>query len=103
MPRAITCIRVERLVSLVFGDQGARSEFQGGRFRLEAAHVLSQRDLVRTSICDKHSGSMKITTHLDYILHCKNIPASSWLKQWIYRVFVKSTLRDSIALGFISS
>ena len=27
-------------------------------------------DLIRTSIHDKYSGSMQITTHLDHISHC---------------------------------
>ena len=38
-------------------------------FALRCAHLRC--DFIRTSNCDKYSGSMKITTHLDHISHCK--------------------------------
>ena len=38
-------------------------------------------DLIRTSVYDKCSGSMKITTHLYHISHFTN-----WSNRWTYRV-----------------
>ena len=43
--------------------------------------------LIRTSIYDKYSGSMKITTHLDRISHCKTASGTNWSNGWTYRVF----------------
>ena len=40
----------------------------------------------RTSICDKCSGSMKITTRLNHIGHCKTASGTNWSKRWTYRV-----------------
>ena len=37
-------------------------------------------DLIRTSVLTKDSGSMKITTHLDHISHCKIILVIIWYK-----------------------
>jgi len=35
--------------------------------------LLAALDLIWTSIDDKFSGSIKITTHLDHVSHCNNI------------------------------
>ena len=37
-------------------------------------------DLIASSILTKYSGSMKITTHLDHISHCKIILVIDWYK-----------------------
>ena len=51
-------------------------------------------NLIRTSIYDKYSGSVKITTQLDHIGHCKTAYATNWSKRWNYRVFIRNTRRD---------
>jgi hypothetical protein len=38
-------------------------------------------DLVRAIFHDKHLGSTKITTHLDYIIRCKTTPGTNWLNK----------------------
>jgi len=38
---------------------------------------IAETDLIQTSVYDKYPGSMKITTQLDHIRHCKN---STWYK-----------------------
>jgi hypothetical protein len=50
-------------------------------------------DLIWTSVYDKYSGSMKITTHLDHIGHCKATLGSNWSNRWMYRVFFIGTRR----------
>jgi len=45
-------------------------------------------DLIRTSIYDKSSGSIKITTHLDRISHCKTSSGTNWSNSWTCRVFI---------------
>ena len=42
-------------------------------------------NFIRTSIYDKYSGSMKITTHLDPISHCKTLSHTNWSNRWTYR------------------
>ena len=49
---------------------------------------LSQ-DLRRTSIHNKYSGSIKITTHLDHISHGKTASGTNRSNRWIYRAFIK--------------
>ena len=49
------------------------------------------RDLIRTSIYDKHSGATKIAAHLDHISRCKMASGTDWSNGWTYRVFVIST------------
>jgi len=51
-------------------------------------------DLIRTSIYDKYSGSMKITTRLDQISHRKISSGTNWSNSWTYRVFLINTHRD---------
>jgi len=41
-------------------------------------------NLIRTSICDKYSGMMKITTSLDHIGHCKTTSGTNWSNRWTY-------------------
>ena len=53
-------------------------------------------DLIAASILRKYSGSMKITTHLDYISHCKTASGTNWSSRWTYRVFSQNTRRDEI-------
>ena len=44
-------------------------------------------DLIRTSFYDRHSGSMKISTHLDRISHCeKKASGTNKSNGWTYRV-----------------
>ena len=56
-------------------------------------------DFIRTSICDKHPGSMKSTTHLDHTSHCQTAPGTNWLQRWTYRVFITNTRRDYVLGG----
>ena len=44
--------------------------------------------LIQTSVCDKYSGSIKITTHLDHISHCETESGTNSLNRWTYRVFI---------------
>ena len=37
-----------------------------------------RRNLIRTSIDDKNSGSTEITTRLDHISHCKTASGTNW-------------------------
>jgi len=46
--------------------------------------------LIRTSIHDIFLYSMKITTLMDYISHCKTAPVNGWT----HRVFIIHTRRD---------
>jgi len=39
--------------------------------RLDRVHLPNPRNLIRTSVYDKYSGSRKITAHIDHICHCK--------------------------------
>ena len=48
-------------------------------------------DLIRTSIYDKYSGSMKITQHLDHICHCRTASGTNWWNRWTYQVFIMNT------------
>ena len=59
-------------------------------------HLVGPADLIRTSICDKYSGSMKITTHLDDICHGQYSPVTNWLKRWTNQIFIVNTRRDYI-------
>ena len=51
-------------------------------------------DFIRTSICEKYSGPMKITTHLEQISVCKKASGINWSNEWTYRVFFINTRRD---------
>ena len=50
-------------------------------------------NLIRASIRDKHSGSMKITTYLDHVGHCKTTSGTNWSNRWTYRVLITITRR----------
>ena len=52
------------------------------------------QDLISTSSYDKHSGSTKITTHLDHISHRKAASGKDFSNRWTYRVFIIHTRRD---------
>ena len=47
----------------------------GGRAGLSLVH------LIQTSIYDEYSGTMKITTHLDHISHCKTASGTNGSKR----------------------
>ena len=55
-------------------------------------------DLVWTSIYDKYSSSMKMTSHLDHVSRCKAASGIDWSNRWTYRVFITNTRRDEIAI-----
>ena len=57
---------------------------------------ISSRNFIRTSICDKYSGSIKITSHLDHISHWKTASGTNWSNRWTYRVLITITRRDWI-------
>ena len=50
----------------------------------------------RRAFCghDRYSDSMKITTHLAHISHCKTASGTNWSTRWINRVFMINTRRD---------
>ena len=62
-----------------------------------ASHQIPGRNLIWTSISDKHSGLMKISTQLGHISHCITASGTNWSKRWIYRVFIIHTRRDQIS------
>jgi hypothetical protein len=52
---------------------------------LASLHTPHQQlDLTRTSIHDKHSVSVKITTLQEHISHCKTACCTIWLNIWSY-------------------
>ena len=57
-------------------------------------HGASGPDCIRTSIYDKYSGSLKLTSHLYHVSHCTTASGTHWSNRWTYRVFVISTRRD---------
>jgi len=69
-------------------------------FRTSSGHspplqgYLGNENLVRAIIFYKYSGSMKITTHLDHISHCKTASGTNWSNRWTSRVFIINTHRD---------
>ena len=56
-------------------------------------------NLIRMSIADEHSGSIKITTHLDRTSHCKTASSTNWSNRWTYGVFVINHCRDEVRSG----
>jgi hypothetical protein len=38
--------------------------------------------------------TLKVTTHLHHISHCKATPGTNWSNRWTYRVFIKTSRRD---------
>ena len=44
------------------------------------------KNLIRASIYDETSGSMKITTHLDHTNHCQSASGKNRSNRWTYRV-----------------
>ena len=59
----------------------------------------TERDLIGTSVHDKCSGLIKITTHLNHISHCKTTSSTDWSGTWTYRALIKNTCRDEIEGG----
>ena len=56
-----------------------------------------EQNLIRTRIYDEYSGSMKITTHLDHISHCKTASGTYWSNRWTNRVATIGTCPDEIS------
>ena len=52
------------------------------------------RHLIRPSIYDKYSGSMKITIYVDHVSRCKTASVTTWTNRWTYRVFVMNDRCD---------
>jgi hypothetical protein len=50
------------------------------------------------SIYDKYSGSMKITTRLNHMSHCKTASGKNRPNDWTYRVCIVNTHRDGLGL-----
>ena len=63
------------------------------------SHAVRSPNLIPMTIYHKYSGSMKITTHLDDISHCKTTYGTSWGNGWAHRVFVTNTRRDEIPMS----
>ena len=57
---------------------------------------LGSFNLIMTSIHDRCSDWMKITTHLHHISHCKAAFGTHWSKRWTHRVFIINTRLNSI-------
>ena len=51
-------------------------------------------DLIRMSFYDAYTGSMKFTTQLDDISHCKITSGTNWSDRRTYRVRIIHTRRD---------
>ena len=73
-------------------SKAIRASARDNRYR----DLRPRGNFIRTSIHDKFSGSIKITTHLDHISHCKTACGTNWLNRWTYRVFIQNTRRDEI-------
>ena len=52
---------------------------------------LPMPNLIRTSIYDKYSGSMKIPAHLDHTSNCRTSSRTTWSNRWTCRVFIIDT------------
>ena len=50
----------------------------------------------QTPFMIKNSGSVKYTTHLDHISHCKTASGTNWSNRLTYRVFIKNTRHDKL-------
>ena len=50
--------------------------------------------LIRMSVYDKYSGSMKMTSHLDHVSRVKAASGANWSNRCTYRVFSINTHRD---------
>ena len=51
---------------------------------------------IRTSICDKYSGSIEITYNLDRISRFLKNLAKKWSHRWTYQVLIINTRSDEI-------
>ena len=59
-------------------------------------HGNAPSDLIRTSICYKYSGAMKIAAYLNYATLCKKACGTNWSNRSIYQAFFMNTRRDQI-------
>ena len=74
-------VRRFRLNSRVLLDEGCTTFGPRVNCVRQVDFRWKRRHLIRTSICDKYSGSMKITTHLDHVRHCETTSGSDWLNR----------------------
>jgi len=65
------------------------------RPRLRSPSWRSVADSIRTSIYDAYSASIKFTTHLHDISHCKRASGTDWSSRWTYREFIINTRRGA--------
>ena len=72
--------------------------FQIALYRLQSLNLKPEGEIIRKSMYDKNSGSVKITTHLEHISGCKTASGTNCSKIWNYRVFIINTHRDQTAL-----
>ena len=72
------------------------------RLALPSEEVFT-RNLIRVSIHEKISGSIKVTTHLNHISHCKTYYGKRWSNRWTYQVSLMNAVRDSITKSDIAS
>ena len=56
---------------------------------------VGEVDLIRTSFHGKYWGSIKITTHVDHISHCRIASGKNWWNRWTYRLFITNTRSDA--------
>ena len=52
------------------------------------------RRIVEEPVYDRYSGSIKITSHLDFISQCRATPGTHWSRRWTIRVFVINIRHD---------
>ena len=84
-----------KMCGLWFPDSDVGFEIPIAAKRLPSTHMPS---VLRTSIHDKYSGSMKSTARLDHIGLCKAASSTFISNRWTYRTFLKNTHRDQISL-----
>ena len=55
--------------------------------------------IIRMIVYDEYSGSMKITSHLDHVSHCKTASGTNWSNRWTSRVSMINTRPNEIPLA----
>ena len=84
--------------NLIRFNLSSSSSFQMRSLRVQPTHSLRiPFNLIRSSTCDKCSGSVKVATHLGHISRCKTASGTDYSKGWTYRVCIKNTRRDYVA------
>jgi hypothetical protein len=94
--------RAQRYLQSTGVPTGGGSHARGSPVPVRADFVAAPDDLIRTSIFDKFSGSMKFTTRLDHNSHRKTASGTNWSNRWTYRIPVRAdfvAVPDDLALS----